>query len=171
MPVKFNIYAPVCKGSMDISFYQTAELHLAHTSKVFQTYLLRPIMPLAARGKGDVKVVGTNGVVTYWYKNGTIRQELPTGDSLLFLPKPTFQEAFEKRPSGQYYEFHPDGSVTRHAKDQNSHWSAYVAGPITHGATFHTHVCRNWLVFDDECTGDCSKACDCSDEECMGNCS
>jgi hypothetical protein len=150
---------------MDITFYQTAELRLANVYNALQTYALRPLLPFAARNKGDVKIVGSNGIITYWYKNGTIRQELPSGHTLLFPPKPTFKEAFENPPTGYYYEFHQDGSITIQVKDHVAHWSANVLGPITHGATYYTHMCKKWLVFDDECSGDCSRACDCSDDE------
>ena len=136
---------------MDVTYYQTAELRLDTTYRVMQTYALRPIMPFAARGRGDIKVVSLDGTKTYWYESGSIRQELPMGHTLFFPAKPTFDEAVHQRSVGAYYEFHNDGAVTFQQGHVTQHWSAPVFRPVTQGIIVFAHACKNWIVFDDEC--------------------
>ena len=138
---------------MDVTYYQTAELRLDNTYRVLQAYAPRPVMPFAARENGDVKVVSLDGTKTYWYESGTIRQESPMGYTLVFPVKPSFEEAFHRRPVGAYYEFHKDGAVTFQQGQVTQHWSAPVFRPVTQGIISFTHACKNWIVFDDECEG------------------
>lgn len=160
---------------MEKTYCQTAILHLPGCHKPTLTYDPRPIPPFAARAKLregiTVKVVGNDGIETgFWADGYILRKRCSTEEVRVFPPKPLISEAFNAKPAGEFYNFHPNGAVTYHKENKVYHWSAELfEDSMTHGAIFASHTCGNETVFDDACIGECddslnrncSKACLC----------
>jgi len=146
---------------MDKTYCQTAILYLPGCYKPTLTYEPRPIPPFGARplllqGK-VVKVVGNDGIETGFWPDGYIlRKRCSTQELRAFYPKPLISDVFHNKSDGTFYNFHPNGAVTRHKENNVYHWSAELFDDsVTHGAIFSSHVCGTETVFDDECVGDC----------------
>ena len=110
----------------------------------------------------SVKLQCPNGVLVEWYKDGSVQETLPNGDTTVFPAKPMhtaflrgsyiFAEfflgymSFQGRTHGNYFEFHAGGVTVYRNGGTTFLWSQEFPARELEGTLSDSIVCD----FDDE---------------------
>jgi len=97
---------------MKTTTFQTVDVKIPGTSRLFQAMMPRPVAPRNIPQEiDDYRVVTPEGHTTWW-KNGTVERELPDGTHYIWNPPPTFAEAVRHVPESRaFFRFHPNGAI------------------------------------------------------------
>ena len=147
------------------SCFQNAWLLVSNMTTPIITFRERPCMPsrvAPALSRADiesVKIRTEHGILVEWFKDGAIQETLPNGDTTIFPAKPTvdvfgagiysFSEFYmgymtaRTYITGNYFEFHSDGSVIYRHNGSTFLWSREFPGREVAG-----HVSYSMGEFD-----------------------
>ncbi len=121
---------------MPKTILQTAEFIKANSPLVFHTICERPVVPdwvhkKMAETKEPVGIHTPQGDKIIWSADGSASVVYKNGDSAFFEAPPNLAYAIKNINKGDFYQFHPDKSVTCRIDGKTYYYSApYEATPM-----------------------------------------
>ena len=116
-----------------------------------------PVAPPGVKGLRSI-----DGSAIFWYKDRTVKWAAD-GTVLTWWTKPTISDAINSLNTGNYYQFHNDGTVFCRFNGSPYFWSKPHEASCENGTVLNLHICQGdeYFLEGEDCY--CDRCVECGD--------